>query len=323
MAYGRIEETFWHDPKIRALSEDGRNLMLYLLTCPHKNRLGCFALDPFYAAADLQWDVGRARTALVELTDAGRVEWDAEHRVIFLIRFLKYNTLENQKVVKGALNDLRALPDTKLLEGLLASLEENKRPHYRELLQALSNRMANHMANRIPNDMPYRRYIPDLTEPNQTNPPAEGDARTREESELTESDRRGDDAGELAVWLADDHADVVDRFVEAVGADAQTLTSIFRTFGPKGTQGERILAKLDADEQRSAMAASLEALIGERQAYRQNFFRAILASNVSALVGEKPEGGNDPGRINPSTFDDDLDKEILRQTGGIPGRGSS
>ena len=51
MAYGRIEETFWHDPKIRALSEDGRNLMLYLLTCPRKNRLGCFALDPFYAAA--------------------------------------------------------------------------------------------------------------------------------------------------------------------------------------------------------------------------------------------------------------------------------
>ena len=154
-------------------------------------------------------------------------------------------------------------------------------------------------------------------------PPAEGDARTREASELTESDRRGDDASELAVWLGDDHADVVERFVEAVGADARTLTSIFRTFGPKGTQGERILAKLNADEQRSAMAASLEALIGERQAYRQNFFRAILASNVSALVGEKPEGGNDPGRINPSTFDDDLDKEMLRQTGGIPGRGSS
>ena len=154
-------------------------------------------------------------------------------------------------------------------------------------------------------------------------PPAEGDARTREASEPTESDRRGDDASELAVWLGDDHADVVERFVEAVGADARTLTSIFRTFGPKGTQGERILAKLNADEQRSAMAASLEALIGERQAYRQNFFRAILASNVSALVGEKPEGGNDPGRINPSTFDDDLDKEMLRQTGGIPGRGSS
>ena len=148
-------------------------------------------------------------------------------------------------------------------------------------------------------------------------------ARTREASELTESDRQGDDASELADWLGDDHADVVERFVEAVGADAQTLTSIFRTFGPKGTQGERILAKLDADEQRSAMAASLEALIGERQAYRQNFFRAILASNVSALVGEEPEGGNDPGRINPSTFGDDLDKEMLRQTGGIPGRGSS
>ena len=119
-------------------------------------------------------------------------------------------------------------------------------------------------------------------------PPAEGDARAREG--LTESDRRGDDASELAVWLGDDHADVVERFVEAVGADARTLTSIFRTFGPKGTQGDRILAKLDADEQRSAMAASLEALIGERQAYKQNFFRAVLAGNVTALKQEATDG---------------------------------
>ena len=141
-------------------------------------------------------------------------------------------------------------------------------------------------------------------------PPAEGDARTREG--LTESDRRGDDASELADWLGDDHADVVERFVEAVGADARTLTSIFRTFGPKGTQGERILAKLDADEQRSAMAASLEALIGERQAYRQNFFRAILASNVSALVGEKPEGGNDLGRRLPHSPSQTAHLEAMR-----------
>ena len=119
-------------------------------------------------------------------------------------------------------------------------------------------------------------------------PPAEGDARASEE--LTESDRRGDDASELAVWLGYDHADVVERFVEAVGADARTLTSIFRTFGPKGTQGERILAKLNADEQRSAMAASLEALIGERQAYKQNFFRAIMAGNVTALKQEATDG---------------------------------
>ena len=116
-----------------------------------------------------------------------------------------------------------------------------------------------------------------------------GDASRAREG-LSESDRRGDDASELAVWLADDHADVVERFVEAVGADARTLTSIFRTFGPKGTQGERILAKLNADEQRSAMAASLEALIGEGQAYKQNFFRAVLAGNITALKQEATDG---------------------------------
>ena len=301
MAYGRIEETFWHDPKIRAMSEDARNLMLYLLTCPHKNRLGCFALDPYYAAADLQWNPDRVTEALVELNDRDRIAWDPDHRVVLIRRFLRYNTLENPNVVIGATNDLKALPDTPLLSVLSTVLEETKKSFYLPLLQELRNRLANSYPNGYPNGLPNPDHTrPYHTRPYQTYPPAEGDARTREG--LTESDRRGDDASELADWLADDHADVVERFVEAVGADAQTLTSIFRTFGPKGTQGERILAKLDADEQRSAMAASLEALIGERQAYRQNFFRAILASNVSALVREKPEGGNDLGRRLPDDW---------------------
>ena len=166
MAYGRIEETFWHDPKIRALSEDGRNLMLYLLTCPHKNRLGCFALDPYYAAADLQWNPDRVAEALVELNDRDRIAWDPDHRVVLIRRFLRYNTLENPNVVIGATNDLKALPDTPLLSVLSTVLEETKKSFYLPLLQELRNRLANSYPNGYPNGLPN----PDHTRPYHTRP---------------------------------------------------------------------------------------------------------------------------------------------------------
>ena len=40
--YGRIETSFWQNPKVRALSSDeSRHLLLYLYTCPHGNSLSC------------------------------------------------------------------------------------------------------------------------------------------------------------------------------------------------------------------------------------------------------------------------------------------
>jgi hypothetical protein len=164
MAYSQVSETFWHDPTIRGLSGQARMFMLYLLTCPHRNRLGCFVLDPFYAAADLQWDVAPVRDALTELKDAGRIGWDEANRVVFVVHYLRHNTLQNQNVVKGAINDLSALPDTWLLEPLAKSLAESKevggRAHYTELLSTLGFRVARvaksvvpqGQRNRSPND---------------------------------------------------------------------------------------------------------------------------------------------------------------------------
>lgn len=147
MAYAKVEETFWHDPKVRALSERARSFFLYLLTSPHRNRIGCFVLDPFYAAADIQWTPDQVTAALEELERADRVSWDREHRVVLLRRFLKYNVLENGKVVVAACRELSGVPDTPLLADVLASLNQHRKPHYRQLIDAVGSRLPNHTAN--------------------------------------------------------------------------------------------------------------------------------------------------------------------------------
>lgn len=151
MAYGKVHETFWDDPKIRALPESARVLMLYLITCRHKNRLGCYVLDPHYAAADLQWPQAKVTEGLAQLTAAGRIEYDAANRVVLVKRFLVHNALENSNVVLGAVSELRSLPDTPLLEPLMQLLEKNSRSHYYKLTDALRNRLANRSANHMPN----------------------------------------------------------------------------------------------------------------------------------------------------------------------------
>lgn len=148
MAYGKVSETFWHDEKIRRLSEHARYFMLYLMSCPHGNRLGLFVLDPLYAAADVGWDPDQVREVLQELADAERISWDQPNRVVFVRNFLRHNTLLNGSVVKGALNDLDSVPDTSLLEELGAVVraaidgEDGPcRPHYGELMEEIMRRI--------------------------------------------------------------------------------------------------------------------------------------------------------------------------------------
>lgn len=150
MAYGKIHEMFWDDPLVRSLSDDGRMLMMYLMTCRHKNRLGCYVLDLSYGAADLQWPVIRVREALAELVASDRVRHDPSNRIVLITRFLKHNKLENHKVVTGAMSELRSLPDTPLLVELLARVEKYHVAHYVPLIEELGNRIG----NGIPNDMP-------------------------------------------------------------------------------------------------------------------------------------------------------------------------
>ena len=151
MAYGKVQETFWRDPTIRAMQDEERYFMLYLLTCPHRNRLGMFVLDSYYAAADLQWDPDRVDGAIKSLVSRGRILYDKQTGILFVIRYLKHNTMENAKVAKGAVSELGRLPDNPYFEALLESLTKWQRPHYAVVLEALSNRIANDLPNEQPN----------------------------------------------------------------------------------------------------------------------------------------------------------------------------
>jgi hypothetical protein len=108
--YGKIETAFWHSPKTRRLSQDARYLMLYLLSCPHGNAVGCFVLHDGYIAADLNWSIETVGRCIGELIEKRLIERDAETSLMRILGWWGHNTIENGNVAKHVVKEIAALP---------------------------------------------------------------------------------------------------------------------------------------------------------------------------------------------------------------------
>ena len=151
MSYARISEALWTSRGFQSLSDDGHLLELYVKSCPHRNRLGCFRLDPHYVVADLGWEVERVKITLNELVSASRVRWDAEARVVLDLDALKVDPLQNGNVVKGAIRELDSVPDTELIAYLLQALENMDVSAWKDDAKHAHRTLLNTIRERLPN----------------------------------------------------------------------------------------------------------------------------------------------------------------------------
>ena len=151
MSYARISEALWTSRGFQGLSDDGRLLELYVKSCPHRNRLGCFRLDPHYVVADVGWEVERVKITLNELVSASRIMWDAEARVVLDLDALRVDPLQNGNVVKGAIRELDSVPDTELIAYLLQALESMDVSGWKDDAQHAHGRLLDAIQERLPN----------------------------------------------------------------------------------------------------------------------------------------------------------------------------
>lgn len=139
--YTRVESRFWQDEKMRAVSDDARYLMLYLLTSPHRNILGFYFLPSPYACFDLGWDEKRFDKGLQELIQTGSVKYDSNTHVVLVQNYLKHNPLENPNQVKSAIDKLEEIPQTPLFQGFLLVVKQFYKPFMKPLLERLQERL--------------------------------------------------------------------------------------------------------------------------------------------------------------------------------------
>ena len=109
--YGKVHTSFWASANIRQLSEDGRTLAMYLLTCPHGTIAGVFRLPDGYASEDLQWASERVRDGFAELLASGFANRCETTKWVWVIKHLEWNPPENPNQRKSAAKVAAQIPD--------------------------------------------------------------------------------------------------------------------------------------------------------------------------------------------------------------------
>jgi hypothetical protein len=109
--YGKVHTSFWTSPNIRTLSDDGKTLAIYLLTCPHSTLAGVFRLPDGYACEDLQWTPKRVQVTLTELLSNGFATRCEATKWVWVVKHLDWNPPENPNQRKAAAKLAMQVPD--------------------------------------------------------------------------------------------------------------------------------------------------------------------------------------------------------------------
>lgn len=94
-------EALWRSKRFLTASDKAKLAYIYLLSNPHSNSIGAYALPDGYALADLGWTLGEYQAARDELSAAGLILFDEDFSVVFVMNWFKHSPPQNEKHAQG------------------------------------------------------------------------------------------------------------------------------------------------------------------------------------------------------------------------------
>lgn len=154
--YTGIYDSFWTDEKNENLSDGGKLLFLYLMTCPHRNLIGFYRLPQKYIMADLGWTQETVSKRLGELLRNGQVRYDERFSVVLIVNFLKHNPLENPNQKKSACKKLEEVMHSSLF-GYFMRILEGLGKGYETVMQSVTQTLSKQEPEKEPEKEPEER----------------------------------------------------------------------------------------------------------------------------------------------------------------------
>ena len=93
------------------MSDDGKLLALYLMTCSHNTIAGVFRLPDGYIAEDMGWDSKRVSEGFVELFRNGFAERCPDTKWVWIVKHLEWNPPENPNQWKATVKVFKTVPN--------------------------------------------------------------------------------------------------------------------------------------------------------------------------------------------------------------------
>lgn len=105
--YRNVHLSFWTDPKISEFSADEKYMYLYLLTNPHTNLAGCYAVSMKQIV--FETDVAKAKViGLIDaLTKHGVIAYNEEYSEVLVVNWYKYNWNKSDKFRKSLIKQIK------------------------------------------------------------------------------------------------------------------------------------------------------------------------------------------------------------------------
>jgi hypothetical protein len=175
--YYPVSPRFWSTARRLQWDDTHRTLALYLLTCEHRNLEGLYRLPLAYIAADLNWLEPRVAAAMGRLERDDFIAYDHDAQVVFVKKALKWHQPKSERQLTGAINSLRSVPETPLLQALLDAADTHSEGYANAIREAFSPNLEairNTRARTTPTPTPEAVPTPEPTPP----PPP---ARARDE----------------------------------------------------------------------------------------------------------------------------------------------
>jgi hypothetical protein len=109
--YGRVYGTFWSSKTTASMTDDGKLLSLYLMTCTHNTIAGVFRLPDGYVTEDTGWDSERVAQVFAELFRKGFAVRCEVTKWVWVHKHLEWNKPENPNQRKAAAKVALSVPD--------------------------------------------------------------------------------------------------------------------------------------------------------------------------------------------------------------------
>jgi uncharacterized phage protein (TIGR02220 family) len=121
MAYKTIEQSFWTDPKVNALTPECKLLYLYLITNPHAHHSGLYYIRPETIEAETGLRANNIEIATNSLLNSGLIRQDKPLNMLWIVNMARYQVRQgnSKNIIKGISKHFKTLHKSLLIKEFL------------------------------------------------------------------------------------------------------------------------------------------------------------------------------------------------------------
>lgn len=114
--YRQVHVSFWQDPELVEWDIKEKYFYLYLLTNPHTTQCGIYEISLKLMSVELGYPIDTVSILLQRFIDRHKILYSMDTNEIFLLNWLKYNSLKSPKVMSCVNKELKNVKNKPFLK---------------------------------------------------------------------------------------------------------------------------------------------------------------------------------------------------------------